>query len=872
MTPPPPSRVAESDAPDTPLMQQYREIKARYPQTILFFRMGDFYEMFEDDAKLAARELGLTLTSRNNGGAAEVPLAGVPVKAATEYLRRLIAKGHRVAICEQVEDPKLAKGLVRRAVVETVTPGTVLAEDWLARERNNFLVACAPRGESTGVAALDLTTGEFIWDSVLPTDLAIALARFEPPEIVVPAGSRPPLAPDAVTVTEREAWEFDPELAREDLIRAYGLASLDGLGVEAGDGAALGAAGALLRYARELKPGGLPHLARPRLVRRGDVLPLDEMTRRNLELVEPLRPGAAGTTLLEVLDRTRTPMGARLLRRWLLAPLVDPAAIGARLDAVEVLTQDPRGRDRLREALDGVRDLERLAGRAALGRATPRELGALRDSMQRLPDGHAALDGLERRERSVLLETAAGFDLLADLGEELSRALVDRPPPQLGDGDAIRPGHDRALDELRDARDGGKAYIAGLQTRERQRTGITSLKVGFNKVFGYYIEVTRPNLEQVPAEYERRQTLSGAERFVTPELKEYEARVLGAEERIGTREAELLDALRRRVADAIGRVQHTAQRIAELDVWAALADLAHREGWVRPEVSDGFAIRLEGSRHPVVERMMPREAFIPNDVTLDEAGRVIVLTGPNMAGKSTLLRQVGLCVLLAQMGAFVPARRALVGVVDRLFTRVGASDNLARGQSTFMVEMSETSAILHGASARSLVLLDEIGRGTSTYDGVAIAWAVTEFLHNRLGCKTVFATHYHELTQLTEELAHARNFNVAVREVGDEVVFLHRLEPGGADRSYGIHVGRLAGLPADVVSRAWQVLKLLEAGHHVADRQLPAPPDAAQLPLFGAAPPHPVLTELGELDVNALSPLEALNRLAAWKKRLEERP
>ncbi len=873
MTPPPPSRVAESDAPDTPLMQQYREIKARYPQTILFFRMGDFYEMFEDDAKLAARELGLTLTSRNNGGAAEVPLAGVPVKAVTEYLRRLVAKGHRVAICEQVEDPKLAKGLVRRAVVETVTPGTVLAEDWVSRERNNFLVACAPRGESTGVAALDVTTGEFIWESVLPADLPLALARFEPPEIVVPAGSRPPLAPEAVTVTEREAWEFDPELAREDLMRAYGLASLDGLGVEAGDGAALGAAGALLRYARELKPGGLPHLSRPRLVRRGDVLPLDEMTRRNLELIEPLRPGAAGTTLLEVLDRTRTPMGARLLRRWLLAPLLDPAAIGARLDAVDVLAQDARGRDRLREALDGVRDLERLAGRAALGRATPRELGALRDSIQRLPDGHAALDGLERRERSVLLETAAGFDLLADLGEELARALVDRPPPQLGDGDAIRPGHDRALDELRDARDGGKAYIAGLQTRERQRTGITSLKVGFNKVFGYYIEVTRPNLEQVPADYERRQTLTGAERFVTPELKEYEARVLGAEERIGTREAELVDALRHRVADAIGRVQHTAQRIAELDVWAALADLAHREGWVRPEVSDGFALQLEGSRHPVVERMMPREAFIPNDVTLDEAGRVIVLTGPNMAGKSTLLRQVGLCVLLAQMGSFVPARRALVGVVDRLFTRVGASDNLARGQSTFMVEMSETSAILHGASARSLVLLDEIGRGTSTYDGVAIAWAVTEFLHNRLGCKTVFATHYHELTQLTEELAHARNFNVAVREVGDEVVFLHRLEPGGADRSYGIHVGRLAGLPADVVSRAWQVLKLLEAGHHVADRQLPASPDAAQLGLFGTATPaHPLLTELGELDVNALSPLEALNRLAAWKKRLEDRP
>src|SRR5206468_1405073 len=418
--------------------------------------------------------------------------------------------------------------------------------------------------------------------------------------------------------------------------------------------------------------------------------------------------------------------------------------------------------------------------RAALGRATPRELGALRDSIHRLPDVRAALDGLEARGRAPLLEEAADrFDLLQDLGDELARALVERPPAQLAEGDAIRPGYDRELDELTDARDGGKRYIAGLQARERERSGIASLKVGFNKVFGYYIEVTNPHKARVPAEYERRQTLSGAERYVTPELKEYEAKVLGAEERIAAREAELVDALRRRVTDA-----------------------------------------------------MAREAFIPNDVLLDEAGRVMLLTGPNMAGKSTLLRQVGLCVVLAQMGGFVPARRAVLGVVDRLFTRVGASDNLVRGQSTFMVEMSETSAILHGATARSLVLLDEIGRGTSTYDGVAIAWAVTEFLHNTIGCKTIFATHYHELTQLTEELAHARNFNVAVREAGDEIVFLHRLEPGGADRSYGIHVGQLAGLPAPVVERAWQVLALLEAGHHVAHQAAPARPDAAQLGLF----------------------------------------
>ncbi|HEY6783813.1 MAG TPA: DNA mismatch repair protein MutS, partial [Gemmatimonadales bacterium] len=462
---------------------------------------------------------------------------------------------------------------------------------------------------------------------------------------------------------------------------------------------------------------------------------------------------------------------------------------------------------------------------------------------------------------------------LADLGDELARALVDRPPAQLSEGDSIRLGYDAELDELKDARDGGKTYIAGLQARERERTGITSLKVGFNKVFGYYLEITNTHRDRIPADYERRQTLTGAERYVTPELKEHEAKVLGAEERIATREASLIDALRRRVGAEIARVQGTAASLATLDVWSALADVAQRGAYVRPVVTDDFGLRLEGSRHPVVERMMPREAFIPNDVLLDDAGRIILLTGPNMAGKSTLLRQVGLAVLMAQVGSFVPAKSATIGIADRIFTRVGASDNLARGQSTFMVEMSETSAILHGATSRSLVLLDEIGRGTSTYDGVAIAWAVTECLHNRIGCKTIFATHYHELTQLTEELAHARNFNVAVKESGDDVVFLHRLEPGGADRSYGIHVGRLAGLPAPVVARAWEVLKLLEAGHHVAHLPAPVPPDASQLGLFAAAErPDPLLAELDRLDVNALSPLEALNRLAEWQRRRKERP
>ena len=543
---------------ETPLMQQYRDIKARHPQTILFFRMGDFYEMFEDDAKLAARELGLTLTSRNNGGAAEVPLAGVPVKAATEYLRRLIAKGHRVSICEQIEDPKLAKGVVRRAVVETVTPGTVLTDDWLVRNRNNYLVAVDPRGTTAGIASLDITTGELILEVVPTADVDAALGRYEARELVIPADH--PVTVSVGTLTTREAWEFDPALAQEDLTRTYGIASLDGLGVGTDDGPAIGAAGALLRYARELKPGGLPHLAHPTIVRRGDVLPLDEMTRRNLELVEPLRSGgggdADGATLLGVIDRTLTPMGGRLLRRWLLAPLVDPAAINARLDAVAVLVGDGRGRERLREALDGVRDLERLAGRGARGRATAREMGALRDSILRLPDVAGAVGGFDGRERSALLEASAHeLDLLTDIGEELSRALVEHPPVQLDDGDAIKPGYDRDLDDLKAARDGGKQYIAGLQSRERERTGISSLKVGFNKVFGYYIEVTHTHRDRIPPDYERRQTLTGAERYVTPDLKEYEAKVLGAEERIAAREAEVLDQLRRRVGEAIARVQ-----------------------------------------------------------------------------------------------------------------------------------------------------------------------------------------------------------------------------------------------------------------------------------------------------------------------------
>jgi DNA mismatch repair protein MutS len=854
----------------TPLLQQYRDIKARHRDAILFFRMGDFYEMFFEDAELGARVLQITLTSRGDG----VPLAGVPVKAAADYLRQLVAAGHRVAICEQVEDPKKAKGIVKRAVVETVTPGAILEDSWVPGSRNNFLVAVTapqPSG-SVGLAAIDLSTGEFLLETVSSDGVAEALGRLAPAELVLPGDGEVP-APAEVLRTRREAWEFDPDLAREELSRRFRLASLDGLGVGADDSPAVGAAGALLRYLADLQPAGLPQLRRP-VVRRADrYLWVDEMTRRNLELVEPLRAGARGVTLLEAIDRTVTPMGARLLRRWVLSPLRDPAEINSRLDAVEVAVSYAAGREAARDALDGVRDLERLAGRAAAGRATPRDLGALRDSFHRLPQVAAVLKDLAAREGAVGSGNAPyagllkGFDPLDDLASELAAALTDRPPVALADGGVIRPGFDAQLDELRSLRDGGKQFLASLQERERERTGIPSLKVGYNKVFGYYLEVTHAHRSRVPDNYERRQTLTGAERYITPELKEYEARILGAEEGLTQREAELFTALRDRVGARISRIQSTAIVLAQLDVWGGLADVAVRERYVRPQVDDGFGLELIASRHPVLERLMPRENFMPNDVRFSEAERVFLVTGPNMAGKSTILRQIGLCVLLAQMGCFVPADAARVGVADRLFTRVGASDNLAQGQSTFMVEMSETSAILHNATSQSLVLLDEIGRGTSTYDGVAIAWAVSEHLHDQVGCKTMFATHYHELMQLPERLQHARNLNVAVRETGDTVVFLHRLEPGGTDRSYGIHVAQLAGLPAPVVERARGVLSTLEGDHRVVPGT-PAPePDPEQLALFVPQAPDPTLEALKAIDLDQLTPLEALNRLADLQKR-----
>jgi DNA mismatch repair protein MutS len=878
-----------TSASQTPLMQQYREIKGRHQNAILFFRMGEFYEMFYDDAETASRVLGLTLTARHNGGASEVPLAGVPVKAAGDYVRRLVQRGYRVAICEQVEDPKVAKGVVRREVVETVTPGAAFSDDLLDGTRNNFLCAVNGGGNGKGdvgsggligLAAADVSTGEVRLFLTTVAELDPLLARLSPREILVLPSSRIALPPSRgeVLVTEREAWEFDEPLAREDLARQYGVLSLEGLGIDTSDALVVGAAGALLRYLRELQPAGLPQLARPIIERPGGVMPLDEMTRRNLELVESLRGGGVEGTLLAVLDRTGTPMGARLLRHWLLAPLTERTAVDARLDAVATFAADVVSREAIRDAIDDVRDVERLAAKAASNRSTPRELRALGDSLCALPAVAMALHRVASAGR--LAQMLASWDDAAELASQVCATLVERPPLAVGDDATIAPGIDPDLDALRDLRDGGRDSIARIQADERTRTGISSLKVGFNKVFGYYIEITNANRHLVPPDYQRRQTITSGERYVTPALKEYEEKVLSAAERIETREREMFEALRAAAGREIARLQAIAKVIAELDVLSTLADVAAREGYVRPTITADFELEITAGRHPVVERMMPRDKFIPNDLLLAPDSRMIILTGPNMAGKSTVLRQIGLIVLMAQVGSFVPASAARIGIVDRIFTRVGASDNLVRGQSTFMVEMSETSAILHTATARSLVLLDEIGRGTATYDGVSIAWAVSEHIHDAVGCKTVFATHYHELTQLSDELVALRNYNVAVREAGDQILFLHRLQPGGADRSYGIEVGRLAGLPAPVIARAREILALLEGeqlarGEHlgmrdkspVARRSPVVPTD--QLGLF-AALPNPVVERLASIDVNELTPLQALSLLAelAEKARL----
>ena len=874
------SRMARTD--ETPLMQQWREAKSRHPDALIFFRVGDFYEMFYEDAEEGARLLGLTLTSRNNGSAAQVPLAGVPARARDEYLGRLVRLGRRVAVCEQVEDPAEAKGIVRREVIETITPGAVLSDTLLTERRNNFLLAVgdAPGG-SLAVAAVDASTGEVTAELLAPDEVESGIARYEAAEVLLPSAWEGRLVPGAesASLTYRADWLFDPDLAGEELRRRYRLLSLDGLGFQETDRPLVAVLGALVAYLADVQPGAVEGLKPPRIERGGAFMALDEMTRRNLELLDPLRTDLAGrgqraATLIEVLDQTLTGMGARLLRQWLLRPLIVAEPIWERQEAVAELVSDAALRRDVRTGLKAIRDLSRLAGKVATGRALPRDLYALQVSLAEVPPLRDLLAGTH----SPLLASLSTLDPLEDARTLLERALADEVPAQLADGGVIRTGYSAELDELRAIRDGAQDFIAGLQARERERSGIPSLKVGYNKVFGYYLEITRANLDRVPPHFERKQTLANAERFVTPELKELEEKVLGAEEKIAALEARLFGEVRKAIAAELPRLQRLADQIATLDVLAALAHVAERNGYTRPTVHTGYELEIRAGRHPVVETMMPREEFIPNDVVLGEDRRIMILTGPNMAGKSTLLRQVGLIQLMAQIGSFVPAASARLPVCDRIFTRVGASDNLVRGQSTFLVEMNETAAILHGATDKSLVLLDEIGRGTATYDGVSIAWAVTEYLHERCGSKTIFATHYHELTQLADQLPALVNYNVSVKEVGNDIVFLHHLQPGGADRSYGIEVARLAGLPPLAVARAREILRDLEGTHSAGGAGLgrrgqlqPASARQDQLSLFHSPLEAAVMDRLRRLEIESLTPIKALNILAELKSVVDDR-
>jgi len=853
-----------SPAALTPMMRQYREVKRRFPDYLLLFRLGDFYEMFFEDAQVGARLLQITLTARQG-----MPMAGIPHHAADGYIARLVQAGRKIAVCDQVEAPGKGKKLLRREVVRVITPGTITDTAYLSGVANNFLLAVTRAREGVGVALLDVSTGDFLVgqdEAGAETVLGAALLR-RPAEIVVPDTLRD--APDVLgrleatgaTLTYFDASAFAPRRAAAELCAHFGVADLGRFGV--GDlTVGLSAAAGALAYVRSTQGEALGHLTGLGRLAPADAMILDRTAVDTLELVDAREGGARGS-LLGVLDQTVTPMGARLLRQWILRPLLDASVIAARHDAVGALVDDPARRAALREALGQMGDLERLTSRATLGVAHARDLVGLRACLAPL-----ALLRTVCAELTVPLLVAARDDLvpLDDVRELLKAALVDEPPLTLHDGGIIRDTWSDALraiaEEARDAR----AWIAGLEERERARTGIPSLRVRFNRVFGYGIEVTHAHTARVPAEYIRRQTLTGAERYVTPELKESESRVLGAEERKRRLEYELFEDIRRRVAARAADLIRTARGAARLDVLAALAEVAYARGHVRPEVTADDQLHVVDGRHPVLEARSP-EPVTANDLHLDGDARIVILTGPNMAGKSVYLRQTGHIVVLAQMGAFVPAREARLGVVDRLFTRVGAQDNLGRGQSTFLVEMVETATILNNLTPRSLVLLDEVGRGTSTFDGLAIAWAVVEQLHAAEGAKVLFATHFHELTQLAERLPAVRNFHAAVREWNDEIIFLHKVRPGGTDRSYGIQVARLAGLPAAVILRARVLLGELEAaGQRTTDVR-----DAQQLGLF-APPADPVAEELKRLDLSHLTPIEALNLLAKWQARLGEGP
>lgn len=863
------------DRPVTPMMQRYLEVKAQNPGTLLLFRMGDFYELFYEDAEVAARVLGLTLTSRDKGSPNPVAMAGFPYHALDGYLQKLIRAGHRAAICEQVEDPKQAKGLVKREVTRVVTPGTLTEDSLLDPKVSNYLACVAPGRDEFGLAWLELSSGRFFTADVPAAQVADEIARIHPAECIVCEEHRQhPVVQmlkqmPGLLLTERAPWCFSADACRRLLLEQFHTQTLAGFDIE-GQTSGITAAGALLDYVRETQKSSLAHIVRLEPYRRGTSLLIDEATRRSLELTRTLRGETRDGSLLSVIDETVTPMGARLLAEWLSNPLTDRQSIERRLMAVQELVDDAIFSRDIREQLKQAYDLQRLTARVATGRASPRDLSFLARTLALLPKLKARLVG----RSSNLLETLERrLDLCAELRGEIETALVDEPPLLTTDGGMIREGYHPQLDEWRDLARGGKEWIARYQAQEIQRTGIGNLKVGFNRVFGYYLETTSAQADRVPPEYIRKQTLKNQERFITPELKEYEEKVLRAEGQSIQLEQELFGALRERVASQAARLRENAEVLAELDVLAGLATLAVSARYCRPEIADEPVLEIREGRHPVLDRLKPSGEFVPNDVQLGEPhGRVMIITGPNMAGKSTYIRQAALISILAQIGSFVPAAAARVGIADRVFARVGASDELGKGQSTFMVEMTETARILNAATARSVVILDEIGRGTSTYDGISLAWSVTEFLHDVVGCRTMFATHYHELTQLTSSLKEASNWNVAVREHSGEVVFLHKIVPGSADKSYGIHVARLAGVPPVVLERAQVILDRLENDHLDEQGKTKIPPRKTQrkreLQLSLFAEDHPILDELRKMNLDGLSPMAALQELHRLRDKL----
>ena len=861
----------------TPLMRQYNSIKQRVPHALLMFRLGDFYELFFEDAVVAARDLEITLTSRNKEKGAAIPMCGVPYHAAEGYIARLVQKGHRVAICDQMEDPRLAKKLVKRELTRVVTPGTAMDASLLRSHENNFLAAVAPAGARAGVAHVDVSTGEFRVTEMDAGEVAGALEQLAAKEVLFPADLAPEAADRAPRFvrTEVEDWVFTADYAGRTLRDHFKLLTLDGCGL-GGRPAAVGAAGAILHYLRETQRAALDHLDRPAWYNRADSMVLDAVTVRNLELTEPVFAadadsvgGAAQATVLGVLDQTRTGMGGRLLRQRLLRPSMDAVEIEERLGAVGELLEQTIARAELREQLSGILDMERLLAKVTLGTAGPRDLLALGRSIEKIPALRRAL-GTRQSTRLRDLHTQA--DELADVARLVLDAIADEPPLNIADGGTIRAGFHAELDELRDLKQNGQRYIAQIETRERTRTGIGSLKVRFNNVFGYYIEITRANQHLAPPDYERKQTLANAERFTTPELKEYEHKVLDAEEKILTLEKDLFADVRRRAGAEAQRIRGTAAAVAELDVTAALAQVAAENRYHRPTFSATGEMRIMAGRHPVIERLSGEESgrFIPNDLYLNGGANLIaIITGPNMGGKSTYLRQAALIAILAQMGSYVPAEEAELPLIDRIFTRIGASDNLARGRSTFMVEMTETAAILNTATERSFIVLDEIGRGTATYDGLALAWAVVEHIHARTRAKTLFATHYHELTELAEQLEGVTNLRVTVKEAGDRIIFLRKVEPGKADRSYGIEVARLAGLPLAVIERAREVLKLHERSEHAVSEELVKTEDEGpvQIRLFEPVG-YGMAERVRNLDLDRLRPIDALELLAELQKEL----